>query len=193
MRGVSALSHPIGLVGNGLHVDAVARALLRDGGDRRALAPLLRAERATAARCALIVACGVPESELRRLARLRVPLVAVLQPGQDRYAVGAIPGLGATRAIPPQADGRLDGDALRVAVARAVDVATADALAARLPGLRPHVERRAIARVVRVVAASAVRGGMSRPASETLAAAAVGARALRRRTRPPDGPARAAG
>src|SRR4051794_10203349 len=49
---------PLALVGRGVVVDAFARALLANGGDRRALAPLAAAGPEQLRGCVAVIACG---------------------------------------------------------------------------------------------------------------------------------------
>ena len=112
-------------------VDAFARALLAGGGDRRALAPLAAAGPDQLRGCVAVIACGLSRDAVRSLARARRPFVVALLRGDDRYAWGTLPGVGAANAIPPLADGSPDIDtALRRLAARlepddAVELATA--------------------------------------------------------------------
>ena len=126
-----ARPRPLALVGRGVVVDAFARALLAGGGDRRALAPLAAAGPDQLRGCVAVIACGLSRDAIRSLARARRPFVVVLLRGDDRYAWGTLPGVGAANAIPPLADGSPDIDtALRRLAARLVPDDAASSLSA---------------------------------------------------------------
>ena len=173
-----ARPRPLALVGRGVVVDAFARALLAGGGDRRALAPLAAAGPDQLRGCVAVIACGLSRDAIRSLARARRPFVVVLLRGDDRYAWGTLPGVGAANAIPPLADGSPDIDtALRRLAARLVPDDAAE-LAVRLPVMAPLIEAEHAAGAARWAALLALRGGSSGAITLVQARAAVtGARA----------------
>ncbi len=156
-----ARPRPLALVGRGVVVDAFARALLANGGDRRALAPLAAAGPEQLRGCVAVIACGLSRDAVRALARARRPFVVALLRGDDRYAWGTLPGVGAANAIPPLADGSPDIDtalhrlAARLGPEDAVEVAT------RLPVFAPLIETEHAAAAARLAALMALRGRRS--------------------------------
>jgi hypothetical protein len=77
-----------------------------------------------------VIACDLDVARLRLVGHARRPWVAVLGAGQDRYAVGTLPFLGAQNAV------RTGTEALERLV-RVLDPEEAAALAEQLPALRP--------------------------------------------------------
>lgn len=149
---------PLALVGRGVVVDTFARALLTAGGDRRALAPLPAAGPDQLRGCIAVIACGLSRDAVRSLARARRPIVVSLLRGDDRYAWGVLPGIGAANAVPPLRDGTPDiAEVLRRLAAR-LDTADALELAARLPVLRPQLEDASDGAAARLAALLALRG-----------------------------------
>jgi hypothetical protein len=120
---------PIALVGRRALVDDLAARILAGGGERRLLAPLDRPVVSELRRCSAVVACDLDMARLRLVGHARRPWVAVLGPGQDRYAVGALPFLGALNAVP-------DPAAAFVRLVRVLEQDDAAALAEQLPALR---------------------------------------------------------
>jgi len=169
---------PLALVGRGVVVDAFARALLAGGGDRRALAPLAAAGPDQLHGCVAVIACGLSRDAVRALARARRPFVVALLRGDDRYAWGALPGVGAANAIPPLADGSPDIDTALRRLAARLSPDEAVELATRLPVFAPLVETEHAAAVARLAALLALRGRSSGAMTLLQARAAVtGARA----------------
>src|SRR5262245_38862199 len=132
------LPGPLALLGPPGALDRVAARLLAGGGDRRALAPLGRADRALLASCAAVVACNLPLDEARRVTHAKRPTLLLVPFGQDRFVYGSLPRVGAENALPALPDGApdLEGMVTRLAVVLGDD---GPALAARLPALLPYV------------------------------------------------------
>ncbi len=109
---------PLALLGPPGALDRVAARLLAGGGDRRALAPLGRADRGLLASCSAVVACNLPLDEARRVAHAKRPTLLLVPFGQDRYVYGSLPRVGAENALPALPDGApdLDGMIARLAV-----------------------------------------------------------------------------
>jgi hypothetical protein len=128
-------ARPLALVGRRALVDDLASRLVAGGGERRLLAPLDRPVVSELRRCSAVVACDLDIARLRLVGHARRPWVAVLGPGQDRYAVGALPFLGALNAVP-------DTAAAIARLVRVLDVEDAAALAEQLPALRPLLSDR---------------------------------------------------
>jgi hypothetical protein len=126
---------PLALVGRRALVDDLAARLLAQGGERRLLAPLDRPVVSELRRCSAIVACDLDMARLRLVGHARRPWVAVLGPGQDRYAVGTLPFLGALNAVP-------DTGAALARLVRVLELEEAAALAEQLPALRPLLSDR---------------------------------------------------
>jgi hypothetical protein len=154
----AARPRPLALVGRGVVVDAFARALLAAGGDRRALAPLAAAGPEQLRGCVAVVGCGLSRDAVRALARARRPFALSLLRGDDRYAFGTLPHVGALNAVPPLPDGSPDVDeTLRRLVGR-LEPDEATELAQRLPALAPLVEEVGAYRAAAAAAALALRG-----------------------------------
>jgi hypothetical protein len=128
-------ARPLALVGRRALVDALAARLLADGGERRALAPLDRPVVSELRRCCAVVACGLDLERARLVPRARRPWVAVAADGQDRFAVGALPFLGAENVVADVAD-------VPFRLVRVLDAEEAAVLATRLPALRPLLTAR---------------------------------------------------
>jgi len=170
-----ARPRPLALVGRGVVVDAFARALLAAGGDRRALAPLAAAGPEQLRGCLGVIGCGLSRDAARTVARARRPFALSLLRGDDRYAFGTLPHVGALNAVPPLADGTPDVDeTLRRLVGR-LDLEDAIELSGRLPALAPLVEEVIAYRAAGVAAMLALR---DRPGTAIMlgqARAAIGA------------------
>jgi hypothetical protein len=164
---------PLALVGRGVVVDAFARALLAGGGDRRALAPLAAAGPEQLRSCVAVIACGLSRDAVRALARARRPFVVVLLRGDDRYAWGTLPGVGAANAIPPLADGSPDIDTALRRLAARLDHDDAVELATRLPVLAPLIETEHAAAAARRAALLALGGRTGGAITVTQARATV--------------------
>jgi hypothetical protein len=149
---------PLALVGRGVVVDAFARALLVGGGDRRALAPLPAAGPDQLRACIAVVGCGLSRDSVRAIVRARRPVVLSLLRGDDRYAFGTLPRVGALNAVPPAADGSPDIEGTLRRLAARLDPEDAVDLAQRLPALAPLIEEAFAARAANVAAALALRG-----------------------------------
>ena len=173
----AAPMRPVALVGRGSVVDAVAAALLAGGGDRRALAPLPAAGPDQLRRCLAVVACNLSLEQARLVARAHRPWIALLPPGDDRYAFGALPRLGALSAIPPSGSG---APAVETALDRLVAVLDPDdavALGRRLPALVSRIEARFDATTAVAAAIAATTGAPA--AAVAIAAARTTARGAR--------------
>ena len=155
---VQGRPRPLALVGRGVAVDAFARALLAAGGDRRALAPLAAAGPDQLRGCVAVIACGLSRDAIRSLARARRPLVVALLRGDDRYAWGALPGVGAPNAIPPLADGSPDIETALRRLAARLDPDDAVELGLRLPVLASLIETEHASAAARRAALLALRG-----------------------------------
>ena len=166
---------PLALVGRGVVVDAFARALLAGGGDRRALAPLAAAGPEQLRGCVAVIACGLSRDAVRALARARRPFVVSLLRGDDRYAWGTLPGVGAANAIPPLADGSPDIETAIRRLAARLQPDEAIELASRLPVFAPLVEAEHAAAAARMAALLALRGRPGGAITVLQARAAVGA------------------
>ncbi len=164
---------PLALVGRGVVVDAFARALLAEGADRRALAPLAAAGPDQLRGCVAVIACGLSRDAIRSLARARRPFVVALLRGDDRYAWGALPGVGAANAIPPLADGSPDVEAVLRRLAARLDPDDAVELGLRLPVLVPLIESEHASAAARRAALLALRGRRGGTMTVTQARAAV--------------------
>jgi hypothetical protein len=151
-------ARPLALVGRGGVVDAFARALLQDGGDRRALAPLPAAGPDQLRGCIAVIGCGLSRDAVRSIARARRPVVLSLLRGDDRYGFGTLPHIGARNALPPAADGTPDIDGTLRRLAARLEPEDAVELAQRLPALAPLIEQAFAARTAAVAAAFALRG-----------------------------------
>jgi hypothetical protein len=158
---------PLALLGPPGALDRVAARLLAGGGDRRALAPLGRADRALLASCSAVVACNLPLDEARRVAHAKRPTLLLVPFGQDRYVYGSLPRVGAENALPALPDGApdLDGMIARLAVVLGED---GPALAARLPALRPYVREHQLGAAASRAATVALFGRRHRSASPAL-------------------------
>lgn len=171
----AARPRPLALVGRGVVVDAFARALLAAGGDRRALAPLAAAGPEQLRGCVAVIGCGLSREGARTIARARRPFVLSLLRGDDRYAFGTLPHVGALNAVPPLADGAPDIDeTLRRLVTR-LDPDDAIELARRLPVLAALVEEVGAYRAAGTAALLALRGRPSGAITLLQARAAVDA------------------
>jgi len=156
-------------------VDAFARALLGAGGDRRALAPLAAAGPEQLRGCVGVIGCGLSREAVRGLARARRPFALSLLRGDDRYAFGTLPHVGALNAVPPLADGSPDVDeTLRRLVGR-LELEDAVELSRRLPALAPLVEEVVGYRAAAVAAALALRNRPGAAITLVQARAAIGA------------------
>src|SRR3954470_3859893 len=151
-------SRPLALVGRGVVVDAFARALLAEGGDRRALAPLPAAGPEQLRGCVAVIGCGLSRDAVRAIARARRPVVLSLLRGDDRYGYGTLPHVGALNALPPHRDGTPDIDGALRRLAARLEPEDAVALARRLPALAPLIEDAFAGRTAGVAAALALRG-----------------------------------
>lgn len=177
----------VALVGRPWDVDAVAAALLADGGDRRALVPLPRPEPSLLHGMTAVVLAAARLEEARRATRAHRPLVAALPPRGDRHAFAALPRLGHDGLVDPLPDGAVDVAGVLAALARRLPADELAALAGRLPALAPFADR-ALARRAAARAAIAALGAGPLAAAAAVAGPAGGLDALRG-TGDADGPA----
>ena len=63
-------------------------------------------------RASAVIACNLPLDEARRVAHAKRPTLLLVPSGQDRYAYGALPRVGAENALPALPDGAPDLDGL---------------------------------------------------------------------------------
>lgn len=161
------LPGPLALLGPPGALDRVAARLLAGGGDRRALAPLGRADRALLASCSAVIACNLPLDEARRVAHAKRPTLLLVPFGQDRYVYGSLPRVGAENALPALPDGAPDLEAMVARLAAVLDE-DGPALAARLPALLPAVREHGLGAAAARAATTALLGRRHRSAGPAL-------------------------
>jgi hypothetical protein len=178
---------PIALLGPPGALDRVAARLLAGGGERRALAPLGRADRPLLSSCVAVVACNLPLDEARRATHAKRPTVVLVPPGQDRYAYAALPRVGAENALPAKDGGAPDLEGLVERLAAVLPPEEASVLAARLPALAPAIRAFGLQRAAgrAAVVAAVTRRSRSVGPALTLVQAAYALRSARAHGLPP--------